>query len=1459
VGGLVSAFDFSALTETVKPSDAGPKYRQPGRIAPHIDGGPTMKQTPRREGNKRPAGDKFEVDLQGSYSFALAFMFALVPALCQAQVPPQYAITTIAGQLGVSGYAGDGGPATNAFLFGPSDIIFDSSGNLYIADTLNNRVRQVNLSSSIINTVAGSGTAGYAGDGSSATASGTELRFPSGMTFDSRGNFYIADTGNYVIREVNTSNIISTVAGDNGLGPGFSGDLGLATSARLWNPTSVAVDSAGNIYIADPYNNVVRVVCANQTPIACQGSGVGDITTFAGNHAAGPGYTGDGGPPTKALLNNPVAVLLDPAGNLYISDSGNNAIRKVSTSGIITTVAGGTQGLNGPKGIALDSSGNLYIADTGNCVIRMVNTSGIITTIAGTGKPGSSGDGGEATSAQLTFPSGVAVNGGKVYIADNGNNAIRLLTPAAQVPPPAQTFTALVNFSGSNGALPYGSLIQGTDGNFYGTTSGGYSLGGANNWGTVFKLTPSGTLTTLYSFALTDGASPIGGLIQATDGNLYGTTNVGGASSNCYDGCGTVFRITPAGELTTLHSFSGTDGELPRAGLAQGTDGDFYGTTSGSNLSNGTIFKITSAGELTTLHSFSGTDGQWPFGTLVQAANGYLYGTTTRGGGNSYTCEPYGCGTVFEITLGGALTTLHSFDYTDGGVPEGGLFQGANGYLYGTTSEGGASTSCSLGCGTVFKITPSGTLTTLHSFSGTDGGAPTGGLAQGTDGNFYGTTAYGGANNICNGGCGTIFNMTPVGALTTLHSFGETDGDVPYVGLVQATNGNFYGTATYGGANSSSCDPPYGCGTVFSLSVGLGPFVETLPASGNVGTAVNILGTNLTGASTVTFNGTAAVFTVVSPSLITTTVPVGSTTGTVQVTTPGDTLLSNAPFTVTPASGPQAPSINPGGVVNAASYTAPVAPGSIAAAYGNFLLSSPSTAPGLPLPTNLSGLSMQFGGFGSPGVPVPLFYASGGQVNLQVPWELAGQTQTPLTVSVSSQTSASRAVNLAPFAPAIFSTNAQGTGQGAILDTSYQLVDALNPATPGTTYIQIYCTGLGPVTYQPSSGSPAPSSPPLAETTTTPTVTIGNVPAQVLFSGLAPGFVGLYQVNAQVPAGTPGGAAVPVTVSMEDTTSNTVTMAVQGTTPVNPKPSISSLSPASATAGSGPLTLTISGSGFIGTSSVSFNGVVRMASFVDNNTLTITLSASDLAVAGSFPVVVTNPSPGGGTSSAVNFTVVASQASVAGVWQGTWTSITGISGSFGASLTQAGSALTGTLLLTGSSCFAIGNATGTISGATLSLGLVFGNGGQVSFSGTIDTLGTVGQGQYSVISGPCGGDYGTFSLMKVTSQISVTGTWQGTFLSVTGLTGSLAANITQNGIALAATISLTGSPCFTNGTASGNIIAETISLGSAFSGGQQASFDGTVDSSGSSITGQYAVLTGACAGDNGTFAVARVQ
>jgi uncharacterized repeat protein (TIGR03803 family) len=457
----------------------------------------------------------------------------------------------------------------------------------------------------------------------------------------------------------------------------------------------------------------------------------------------------------------------------------------------------------------------------------------------------------------------------------------------------AQTFATLYSFCSqslcADGENPIAGLAQATNGDLYGTTMGAGGYGA----GTVFKMTPSGTLTTV-NFDITDGATPEASLVQATNGDLYGATAGGGANL-----AGTVFRMTPSGRVTTLYSFcsqSGCpDGYSPASGLVQATNGDFYGVTEYGGVSGnyGTVFKITPGGTLTTLYRFCSqsncTDGEYPYAVLVQGTNGDFYGTTMQGGSN---CAPEGCGTVFKISPGGTLTTLHSFcsqsGCTDGWGPSAGLVQATNGDFYGTTSLGGANL---LNHGTVFKITPGGTLTTLHSFcsqSGcTDGGYPQGGqLVLATDGNFYGTTPEEGANND-----GTVFRITPGGTLTTLHAFAGTDGDSPICALVQDTNGDLYGTTTGGGANLA--------GTVFSLSVGLGPFVETLPTSGKAGAAVTILGTDLTGATSVSFNGTAAAFKVVSGSEITTTVPAGATTGTVEVvTSTGTTLSSNGRFRV---------------------------------------------------------------------------------------------------------------------------------------------------------------------------------------------------------------------------------------------------------------------------------------------------------------------------------------------------------------------------------------------------------------------------------------------------------------------------------------------------------------------------------------------------------------------------------
>ena len=451
---------------------------------------------------------------------------------------------------------------------------------------------------------------------------------------------------------------------------------------------------------------------------------------------------------------------------------------------------------------------------------------------------------------------------------------------------PAQTFTTLHSFDGTDGRLSNAGLVQATNGNLYGTTY----YGGAENSGEIFEITPGGILTTLHSFCAksdcTDGEYTYATPVQGVDGNFYGTTYLGGSKE-----LGTVFKITPSGTQTTLHTFGGSDGSQPLAGLVQANNGDFYGTTyMGGSEGKGEVFKITASGALTRVHSFcsqSGcTDGENPFAGLIQGIDGNLYGTTFGGG------TAKGFGTVFKITPSGTLTTLHSFCTQsvcpDGQFPQTGLLQATNGSLYGTTVSGGA-----YGDGTIFKLTTSGKITTLYNVC-SQSGCPDGnyliaGLIQATDGNLYGIMDVGGAS-----GGGTIFKITLSGTLTTLYNFcsqsGCPDGQYPVGGLVQATDGNLYGTTDDGGAN--------GFGTVFSVSVGLGPFVETEPTAAKVGATVKILGTNLTGTTSVNFNGKTATFAVVSNSEITTTVPAGATTGEVQVATPSGTLLSNMSFRV---------------------------------------------------------------------------------------------------------------------------------------------------------------------------------------------------------------------------------------------------------------------------------------------------------------------------------------------------------------------------------------------------------------------------------------------------------------------------------------------------------------------------------------------------------------------------------
>jgi uncharacterized repeat protein (TIGR03803 family) len=349
-------------------------------------------------------------------------------------------------------------------------------------------------------------------------------------------------------------------------------------------------------------------------------------------------------------------------------------------------------------------------------------------------------------------------------------------------------------FAGTDGGLPQSDLVKGNDGLFYGTTG----AGGTHNTGTVFKITTAGTLTTVYNFTGgPDGCSPRAGVIQGSDGLFYGTASGGGTN-----GFGTVYQVSSNGAFTTLYTFTGgVDGGVPDIQLVEGNDGLFYGTTvSGGVNGTGSVFTVSSAGAFTTLFSFNGTNGASPAAGLVQGSDSNFYGTTFLGGTNTVKNNE-NRGTVFQITPAGTLTTLFQFTgNTNNAFPEAQLIQGSDGLFYGTTSDGNG------GNGSIFKITTAGTLTTLHTFAGGEGKDSRGALVQGRDSFFYGMT-LGWGNRY-----GTVYQVTSNSVFTTLYSFnGATDGGFPYAGLIQGDGAFFYGTTAFGGSNLN--------GTVFRFSI----------------------------------------------------------------------------------------------------------------------------------------------------------------------------------------------------------------------------------------------------------------------------------------------------------------------------------------------------------------------------------------------------------------------------------------------------------------------------------------------------------------------------------------------------------------------------------------------------------------------------------------------------------------
>jgi trimeric autotransporter adhesin len=587
-------------------------------------------------------------------------------------------LTLVAGNSR-GGHSGDGGPAVAAQLNQPQGIAIDKSGNIYIADSANNRVRIV-TPDGLINNFAGDGNAAYAGDNGPAVHA--ELYRPTGLAVDSSGNLYIADSGSFVVRKITTDGNIATFAGNNLRG--FAGDGGSAVGAQLSEPEDVAVDSSGNVYIADTDNNSVRKVDSS-----------GNITTVAGNQTSG--FSGDNGSAVAAQLNRPVGVAVDSSGNLYISDYMNSRIRKVASGNISTVTGNGNFGFAGdgssaagaqltnPLGIALDSSGSLYLADLWSYRIRKVS-SGNISTVAGNGTVSYSGDGGPAAAAQLNLPAGVAVDGSRnLYIADTNNHRVRKVAPDGTIS------TVAGSGSPGNGAQlngPHGVAVD-SGGNLY--------IADTLN-SRIVMIGTDGAATTIAGNGnpgyLGDGGAATGAQLNLPTGVAVDK------SGNLYiaDTANHRVRKISAGVISTVAGtgINGYGKDVDSAvdqplflpfGVAVDAGGNLYIADTGNNrvrevlAADGKIYSITGTGQATNL----GDGGPAPFASVASPVS-----VAVDAAGNVFIASQGG-GAIREVTVQGIITTLagsSTAGYAGDGGPAGkALLNGAQGVAVDSTGK----------------------------------------------------------------------------------------------------------------------------------------------------------------------------------------------------------------------------------------------------------------------------------------------------------------------------------------------------------------------------------------------------------------------------------------------------------------------------------------------------------------------------------------------------------------------------------------------------------------------------------------------------------------------------------------------------------------------------------------------------------------------------------------------------
>jgi uncharacterized protein (TIGR03437 family) len=1145
------------------------------------------------------------------------------------KVTPAGVITTVAGN-GAYKCSGDGGPATAASLYSPMDVAVDAAGNLYIADQRNSRIRKVTPGGTIT-TVAGNGVQGYSGDGGPATAA--SLRRPSGVALDAAANLYIADTDSHCIRKVTAGGTITTVAGNGRWG--YSGDGGPPTAASLYSPMDVAVDAAGNLYIADQRNSRIRKVTPG-----------GTITTVAGNGVQG--YSGDGGPATAASLNLPYGVAVDAAGNVYMADYANRRIRKVTPGGTITTVAGnGLSGysgdggpataasLYGPWDVAVDAAGNLYIADSANQRIRKVSPAGIITTVAGDGRSGFSGDGGPATAASLGAI-GVAVDSaGNLYIADTGNDRIRkiLATPPffSVNPTSARIPTASGSPAVGGPQVVVSSAVDGLAWAARATTeSGGNWLSAAPATGatpgtTVINVNVANLAAGTYRGAITVQAPLAAPPVQTVTVEL--TVTPAPKPQLVVEPESLIFEALAGGDAPgpqTLRVTNGGEGTLDWTAKVEALGGGSWlslgansGAVSATSSANVPI-SISLAGlrpgiysSLITIESQRAQQTQTLEATLLlsQTSKRLLVspsglsftGIERRGTAVRQTVAVFNTGqgtmdwaaSASTLSGGNWLSVTPASGRSDAAaltpalvevaVNFSGLREGQYSGLIRVEAPGSRDSPQYVTVdATVFpagsqlgtQVRPTGLIFTA--VAGTS--SPSSQLLRMTTPRSEGQEARSGILTLDGGDWIEILPRNLVvsaddprsivvqpslgskppgvyrGQLTFLFDDGSTQVvDILFLvvrpggGLAPGGSGRFRDAADM--AALPGCTPQrlhavhQTLSNNFSAPVGW-PTPINVQVADDCGNAV----TNATVVASFT-NGDA-------PLML-----ASQKDGTYAATwRPGNAAkqatvtvrASLSPLQPTELSatgevpdGAGGPALFGGGIVNGASFTkgASVAPGTIISVFGRRMAQGLNNASSLPLARSLGGASLKIGD-----IDAPLFFSSDGQINAQIPFELTPGTrpQALLKTRLTGGTetvAVPETITIVRARPGIFAVSQDGKSQGVITDVANRLVDAANPAKAGDVVV-VYCTGLGATNPAVRSGEAAPASP-LARVVTPVSVSIGGQPAAVQFAGLTPGFVGLYQVNVQIPSGITPGSSVPLVITQDGVPSNTVTLALR--------------------------------------------------------------------------------------------------------------------------------------------------------------------------------------------------------------------------------------------------------------------------------------------------------------------------